>query len=310
MPDLRALTLKHLRAHEATVRHGSVTAAARELLVTPPAITAQLKALEDLIGAPLYDRSHDGFVPTEIGGLIVRATDDIERLMSKLQAEILALQTGAKGSVVFGAVSTAKYIIPSIVAQFHAAHPDITVRLVIGNREDILRGLDYNEFDLLVMGRPPEHVPLHATVLADHPHIVIAAPTHPLAALGIVEAEQLRRERFLSRESGSGTRMLMERFLARISPDSPVEVVDMGTNETIKQAVMAGLGIALISRHTCIAELEADKLVALPVAGLPIVRQWYLIRRADREPTAATRILAEFITHNSVRLMPRAVPAG
>lgn len=304
MTDLRALTLKHLRAHEATIRHSSVTAAARELLVTPPAITAQLKALEDLVGAPLYDRTQDGFVPTEIGRAVLRAAHDIDRLVGHMESQIRALRSGASGSVIFAAVSTAKYIAPSIVARFQAEHPTISVRLVIGNREDIIRGLERNEFDILIMGRPPEHVPLHVDVLADHPHVLIAAPGHRLAQSSQVTAQNLAGERFLSRESGSGTRLLMERFLARIGRSAHIDVVEMGTNETIKQAVIAGLGIALISEHTCLAELAAGTLVELAADDLPIIRQWHLIRRSDRDASSAVSVFAGFVFENRETLMP------
>ncbi len=295
MPDLRALTLKHLRAHEATVRHGSLTAASRELLVTPPAITAQLKMLEDLVGSPLYDRTQDRFVATAVGAVVLRAAEDIGRLVATAEQQIRALQSGAAGSIVFGSVSTAKYIVPSIVARFHSSHPQIKVHLVVGNRGDILRGLELNQFDVLIMGRPPDHLPLSIDVLADHPHILIAPPSHRLAGVGEIAQEQLAIERFLSREPGSGTRLLMERVLTRVRPYGKLDVVDMGTNETIKQAVIAGLGIALISQHTCLAELKAGKLVILPVKGLPIVRQWHLIRRADRETSKAVELFSDFV---------------
>lgn len=304
MADFRALTLKHLRAHEATVRLGSVTAAARELHVTPPAITSQLKSLENLVGAPLYDRSADGFVPTPIGQTLLDMALDMDRLVERTHNKIAALRAGATGVVVFAAVSTAKYIAPTIVARFQAAHPGMSVKLVIGNRKETLRGLECNEYDVLLMGRPPEHVSIQSAVLCDHPHIVVVPPEHPLAARKHLTPSDLSRERFLSREQGSGTRLLMEKFLARVSSRHSLEVVDMGTNETIKQAVMAGLGIAFLSAHTCHRELQEGKLLALKIAGLPIVRQWHLLHRADRELPVAAAVFEEFVLHNRSDLIP------
>lgn len=295
MTDLRALTLKHLRAHEATIRHGSVTAAARELLVTPPAITAQLKSLEDLVGVPLYDRASEGFAPTEIGRVVLKLAEDVELLVGQAQQKCRALAAGASGTITLGAVSTAKYVVPTIVARFRAQHPDISVQLVIGNREDIIRGLERNHFDVLIMGRPPDHLRLDTQVLGDHPHVVIAWPGHPLAATEALEPGDLAAERFLSREVGSGTRLLMERLLARIGLDGPVETIEMGTNETIKQSVMAGLGVAFISAHTCLTELADGRLVTLKVLGLPLVRQWYVLNRADRALAKPAEIFRTFI---------------
>jgi DNA-binding transcriptional LysR family regulator len=295
MTDLRALTLRHLRAHEATVRHGSVTAAARELLVTPPAITAQLKSLEELVAAPLYDRASDGFAPTEIGRLVLKLAEDVDLLVSQTQQKCKALAAGTTGTVTLGAVSTTKYLVPSVVARFRACHPEISVQLVIGNREDIIRGLERNQYDVLIMGRPPDHLRLDAKVLGDHPHVIIAQPGHPLASSKALALSDLARERFLARESGSGTRLLMERMFAQAGLQGSAELIEMGTNETIKQSVMAGLGVSFISAHTCLSELADGRLVTLNIAGLPLMRQWYVINRADRPLAKSAEIFRAFI---------------
>lgn len=303
-PDLRGLTLKHLRAHEATVRHGSVTAAARELLVTPPAITSQLKLLEAMVGAPIYDRAQEGFMPTELGCVLLEMARDVDRLVTKAQVRLAALKAGASGAVVFGAVSTAKYIAPRIVAAFREAQPAISVKLMIGNRSEILRGIDHYDYDVVLMGRPPEHVPIQQTLLGDHPHLIIAAPTHPLAAREDLDEGELAGELFLLREPGSGTRLLNERLFARIAHQRAVHMVEMGTNETIKQAVMAGLGVSFISAHTCISELAEGKLVALRVRGMPVMRQWYLMHRTDRAVSRATEVFEAFVLANAPVFLP------
>ncbi|MGE0203198.1 MAG: LysR family transcriptional regulator [Hyphomicrobiaceae bacterium] len=305
MPDFRSLTLKHLRALACTVQTGSVTAAARELSVTPPAITTQLKILEKSVGAALFDRSRDGFVPTEVGQVLVDAADDIERLLARTRSRIDDLRSGAAGSVLLGAVSTAKYIAPQIAATFQAAHPAIRVRLAVGNRREIIRWLESSEVDVMIMGQPPDHLPLTAIALGDHPHVLIAPPGHRLADSADIDVGELFAERFLARENGSGTRRLMERFLERIGGGRPFDVVEMGTNETIKQAVLAGLGISIISAHTCMAEIEDGKLATLDVAGLPVIRQWFLVHRSDRLPSRAAEILIRFLLERRAALMPR-----
>ncbi len=293
MPEFRGLSWRQLRALSATVATGSVTEAAKTLGVTPPAVTIQLKQLEGVVGAPIFDRTRSGFTPTEIGRELLGTAHDIDRLIARSAERISALLSGATGSVVFGVVSTGKYIAPAIVASFRRSHPDIRVTLAIGNRGEIIRGLERNEFDLLLMGRPPAHVEVDSVVLGDHPHVLIAAPDHRLAGDRKILAEDLLQERFLAREEGSGTRVLMERFLARLG-GRPPDVVEMGTNETIKQSVLAGLGIAIISAHTCMAELKDGRLAALSYVGLPLVRQWFLLHRRDRELTMAAR---HFLDH-------------
>ena len=158
------------------------------------------------------------------------------------------------------------------------------------------------------MGRPPAHIEVESVVMGDHPHVLVAPPGHRLAGDADILAEDLLRERFLARETGSGTRMLMERFLARIGSGRPFEVVDMGSNETIKQSVMAGLGVAIISAHTCLAELDDGKLVTLRVSGLPLVRQWFLLNRCDRRPTKAVEIFKAYISDRRRELFPQVAP--
>lgn len=308
MSDLRSLTRKQLRALAATVETGSVTGAAKALHLTPPAITTALKLLEASVGAPLFDRASGNFAPTAIGAELLEAARGVERLVEQAGGRIAALRAGAAGSLVFGVVSTAKYLAPGIVAAFHVAHPQIRVKLAVGNRSEIIRGLERNEYDLLLMGRPPVHVEVDSEALGDHPHVLIAARGHRLAGDPQILAEDLLRERFLAREPGSGTRTLMERFLAGLGSGNPFDVIEMGSNETIKQSVLAGLGVAIISAHTCIAELHDGRLVALPMPGLPLVRQWFLLHRRDRQLTTAARIFKNHVSERRDDFFPRLQP--
>ncbi|WP_417685794.1 LysR substrate-binding domain-containing protein [Roseibium sp.] len=305
MVDFRSLTLKQLRALTTTVEQGTVTAAAKSLHLTPPAVTTQLKLLEKNIGAAIFERGSEGFVPTEIGQEILAAAEMIENRLRLARERVEALVSGATGTVVVGVVSTGKYFAPFIIAGFQKAFPNIRVKLSIGNREEVIAALERDEFDLAIMGRPPATVEVERAMLGDHPHVLIAPPDHRLAGDPHILAEDLLKERFLAREPGSGTRLLMERFLDRISHGRNFEVVEMGTNETIKQAVMAGLGLAIISAHTCHSELTEGKLAALQFAGLPLVRQWYLIRRSDHPPNKATEIFQSFLLENRENYIPR-----
>ncbi|WP_417666327.1 LysR family transcriptional regulator [Roseibium sp.] len=305
MVDFRSLTLKQLRALTTTVEQGTVTAAAKALHLTPPAVTTQLKLLEKNIGAPIFDRSSDGFVPTEVGDEILAAAEMIENRLVLARERVEALVSGAAGTVVVGVVSTGKYFAPFIIAGFQKAFPNIRVKLSIGNRGEVISALERDEFDLAIMGRPPANVAVERSMLGDHPHVLIAPPDHRLAGDSHILVEDLLKERFLAREPGSGTRLLMERFLDRISHGRNFEVIEMGTNETIKQAVMAGLGLAIISAHTCYSELTEGKLAALQFSGLPLVRQWYLIRRSDHPPNKATEIFQSYLLEHRETFIPR-----
>lgn len=292
---LDALTLRQLRALRAVAESGSLTAAAATLGLTPPAVHGQLKALEDLAGCALVARGeHGAFHPTSEGGALLAAEAQIQTALARAGREIRALRQGRIGNVVLGVVSTGKYFAPSLVARLLRRLPDIEVTLRIGNRDSIISALGGDELDLAIMGRPPREPAVIAEPIGPHPHIIVAAPDHSLAKADPVTPGDLLEQTFLSREEGSGTRILMTRFLDRIGEGIPWRAVEMGTNETIKQAVMAGLGIALISQHTVTEELRAGRLVALNAIGLPIQRSWYLMHRTDREMSPATaRIHAE-----------------
>lgn len=304
MVDLRSLSLKQLRAFAATIRTGSVTQAAQALYVTPPAVTTHLKSLEKIVGEAIYEKNAEGPEPTDVGHELLEAADEIEKVIERTRIKIEALAAGATGTVILGVVSTGKYFAPGIVARFRQHHPDISVRLAIGNRTEIIKGLERREYDLLIMGRPPAHVGVEREVLGDHPHVLVAPPDHPLVGDSDILPEDLQRETFLCREEGSGTRALMTRFLERIGGGRPFNTVEMGTNETIKQAVMAGLGIAVISAHTCHAELAEGKLALLQAEGLPLVRQWFLIHRSDRELTKAAEVLRRFVIDHKREILP------
>lgn len=305
MVDLRSLSLKQLRALSAVLKSGSLTQAAQQLSVTPPAVTTHLKSLESFVGAPLFHRSSEGLAPTEMGRELLRLADEVETVIGIASNRLTALASGAEGSVVLGVVSTGKYFAPSLVAAFQKANPRVQVTLAIGNRGEIVSGLERREYDLLIMGRPPGHIATERALLGDHPHVLIAPPDHPLSADNDILPEDLMRETFLAREGGSGTRLLMQRFLDRVCEGRPVNIVEMGTNETIKQAVMAGLGVALISAHTCISELEDGRLAQLRYPGLPLMRQWYLLHRSDQSLTKAAEGFRTFVMEHRQTLLPQ-----
>jgi DNA-binding transcriptional LysR family regulator len=306
MADLRGLSWKQLRALAATVERGSVTGAAQALSVTPPAVSIQLKQLEEMVGAPIFQReTATPFAPTEIGAELLAMARDFERLSERTRARVDSLLSGATGSLVFGVVSTGKYLAPYFVAAFGREHPGIRVKLAIGNREEVIRGLENDDYDIAMMGRPPAHIRVEVSPLGDHPHVLVAAPGHRLSGDPQILAEDLFGEKFLAREQGSGTRVLMERFLERIGSGRPFDIVEMGTNETIKQSVMAGLGIAIISAHTCQAELASGHLIPLRVSGLPLVRQWFLLNGGDHTMTIAARKFRDFILGKRAELWPR-----
>lgn len=291
MPRLEALTLKQLRALRAVADHGSITLAADALTLTPPAVHTQLRSLEANLRCKLLDRNTAGGAQlTTEGQAVLAAEQTIESVLNGCIEKLRALRDGQTGVVVLGVISTGKYFAPGLVAQLRDVFPDIDVILKVGNRDAIVSALQQRSIELAIMGRPPRSPAVTAEPIGEHPHVMIAAPEHPLAGVTSVPAEELLNQTFIAREQGSGTRILMIRYLDRIGEGAPYRLIEMGSNETIKQAVMANLGVAMISQHTVTEELRSGRLVALNAETLPIRRQWYLLHRQDLEltPTLAT----------------------
>ncbi len=305
------LTLKQLRALAAVGEERRITAAADALGLTPPAVHSQLLALEDIFGCVLLDRTgREGFAPTPEGAALLSAYREARAALDRAVHQIDALRKGMSGSVVLGVVSTAKYFAPGIVARLRRELPDIEIILRIGNRQKTVAALAARELDLCIMGRPPREPSVEAWALGDHPHLIVAPPDHPLAGRRDVSGEELLSQRFVTREQGSGTRILATRYLDEIGAGREVAAIEMESNETIKQAVMSGLGVAMLSGHTVVEELRSGRLAALDCPGLPIVRQWFLVKRQDAEPTPAARMVREWIEARKGELLPRLEGGG
>ncbi|MGB8815532.1 MAG: LysR family transcriptional regulator [Paracoccaceae bacterium] len=298
MIRLETLTLKQLRALTAIAETGSITAAAEKVGLTPPAIHSQIKHLEEAFEIPLLQRRADsaGSGLTDEGRAVLDAARRIDVILSQCAEQVSALAAGKAGQVTLGVVSTGKYFAPRLVRMLNELCPDIRIILRVGNRQDTIDDLERHSADLVIMGRPPRVPEVLATPLGPHPHGLVAPPDHPLARLGTVPTADLLAQTFLARESGSGTRILMSRYLDQLGDGQTVETIEMGSNETIKQAVIAGLGIAFLSLHTVMDELRFGRLVLLNAPGLPIVRHWFLVSPADTTlGPAAQRLHNEII---------------
>ena len=274
---MRHATLRQLAVFEAAARHLSFSRAAEELHLTQPAVSMQVKELEGSAGAPLFERIDRKLFLTEAGRAVLRHARDILGALKDADDSLGALKGLRGGRIGIAVTSTAKYFAPQVLARFREAHPAIDLRLAVENRERVIEQLAANQVDLAIMGRPPQGLDAVGEAFAPHPFVIVAAPDHPLAK---------RR-----REPGSGTRGAMEQFLYDHGIVVHVDM-EMASNETIKQAVMAGMGVSFISRHTVGLELQTRRLVVLDVRGLPVVRHWYVVHRAAKAlspPAAAFR---------------------
>ena len=305
---MRNVTLKHFRVLSAVTKMGSMAGAARRLNVTPPAITVQVQQLEQTIGLPLVERIGDKTTPTQAGEIILRTAQRIEAMLAECAGELAQLKGVEGGRVSVGVVSTAKYFAPKALAAFRQRHPGVDVRLSVANRQETIRALRDLELEMAIMGRPPENLELESAVLGDHPHVIVAPSDHPLAGQPLSIAD-LTKETFFVREPGSGTRLLMERLFEQTDFE-PIVGMEIGSNETIKQAVIAGLGIAFISAHTVAVEIADGRLTMLDVAGLPMMRQWYAVRLSDKAIMPAGQAMWTFLAAEGQKFLPQTVPSG
>ncbi len=301
---MRNVTLRQLRAVKAIHESGKIIKAANMLGLTGPAVTLQLQQLEEELGVTLFDRLTDGLRPTAAGLAVIEAAETIDERLRILDDEIEAIAGGRRGTLRLGVVSTAKYFAPRLMASFSKKFPDITLDLTIGNREEIVTALTGHGLDIALMGRPPRHLPVESHVFGDHPLVIVGPADHPLAGKREISKEEISREKFLIRESGSGTRLSLEIFFSDIPGKLEQLGREMASNETIKQAVMAGMGVAFISAHTIEMEVELGRLVILDVVGMPIRREWFSVWRSDRSFTPAMQTFSHFLKTEGAKFLP------
>lgn len=303
---MRNVTLRQLRTFAEVARRQSFTAAAKALHLTQPAVSMQMRQLEDAAGLPLVERLGRRIHLTDAGRELLPYAGGIADLLREAEDAMNALQGIGGGELSIAVTSTAKYFAPRLLAEFRRRHPEVRLRLAVSNRESVVRALTDNTVDLAVMGRPPRGLDTEAAAFAKHPISVIAAPDHPLAGRRRLPLEALAGETFIIRERGSGTRAAMEHVFAERAFRAR-ETLEMSSNETIKQAVMAGMGVAFLSTHTIGLELRAGRLVLLAVSGLPVMREWYVIHRRGKRLSPAAQAFKSFLLERGAALIERAV---
>ena len=291
---MRGLTFKQLEALRAIAREGTVTGAAGSVGITPSAMTTRLKELEMIAGFILFDRTTSGFQLNRAGAVILRMANQIQVAMDLAEGTLAELKGVTAGALAVGITSTAKYFAPRLIADFSRRFPGVDISLTVGNRQETIDSLKAMTIDVAIMGRPPPRLDLIAEPFGDHPLIVIGPPDHPFAGRAGLMQSDIVSERFLMREAGSGTRTVFEEVFPGAGDHHGHFRIEIGSNETIKQGVMAGLGLALISAHTVAFEVETGRLTVLDVAGFPILRKWFIAYHPDKAILPAMKAFWDF----------------
>ncbi len=292
---MKTVTFRQLRVFTEVARHLSFVRAAEALHLTPPAVTMQVKELESAIELPLFDRQGRKVALTTAGEYFLVYA---KRLLATLKDADDAMSRFRKletGLLTVGLVSTAKYFVPRLLARFRDEHPGVEVRLQVSpNREQLVTMMANGEVDLAIMGRPPRELATRAEPFAAHPHVFVAPPGHPVLRSGHPPVAALAHCPLIVREAASGTRALMDRFFQdhRVEPRIAME---MPSNETIKQAVMAGMGISFLSLHTLGLELKAGEVELVHVEDTPVMRMWNVVHLQSRVLSPAAEAFRYFI---------------
>jgi len=296
------ISLKQFKIIEAVVDYNSYTEAAKALYMTQPAVSMQIKQIEGQIGLQLFERSGKQIKATEAGKELLHYARNIRQQMEEAKTVLEELKGLKRGKLHLTMASTASYFAPRLLAAFHHQYPGVKVTLDVTNRSGLLDALDNNTTDMAIMGRPPEGHALTGIPFLDNPLVVIAWPEHPLACSDSIPLSDVADESFIVREAASGTRMATERYFSehRLSLTPGME---MNRSEAIKQAVMAELGLGIVSLHTIEMELSLKRLVILKVEDFPIMRHWYIVHRNNKRFAAIQKVFRDFAVSESRSLL-------
>lgn len=294
MSGMRDVTVRQLQIFASAAQTLSFSRTGKELHLTQPAVSMQMKQLEHCAGMALFERAKRRLFLTEAGKEMARYAQQVMRSLQDAE-DAFARQRGLRsGHIAVAVVSTAKYFAPKLIAMFSREHLGVEMKLHVSNREVVVDLLESNAVDLAIMGQPPKEVGTVASPFAPHPLVVVAPPDHPLARKRRVPLTALAEETFLVREPGSGTRAAMEQFFARNGLTARIGM-EISSNETIKQAVIAGLGLSFISEHTIGLELATGQLALVRAEGLPVVRQWNVVHREEKRLSPAADAFKRFV---------------
>jgi len=295
-----SITIRQLTVFDAMVRHLSYTKAAQELHLSQPAVSMQIRQLEENIGLPLFEQMGKKIYLTEAGSEFYIYSHNIALQLDEVAAVIEDMKGVHRGKLAVSVASTANSFATRLLANFAKQHEGVTISLDVTNRKSLLNQLEKNETDLVIMGRPPREMELVTEFFMDNPLVIIAPPDHPLAGMEKVPFKRVQEETFVVREQGSGTRIAMERFFAE-KDASLTTGMEMSSNEAIKQAVEAGLGLGIVSIHTLKLELETSRLKVLDVELFPIMRHWYVVYRKGKRLSPVAQAFRHFILEQGLK---------
>lgn len=299
---MRPYTFKQIQTFMEVARQGSVSKAAERLFVTQPAVSMQLRQLEDAFGLALVEPLGRNIQLTAAGHTLLEYATRAMGHFKDMEAQMADFIGLKQGRIDLAVVTTSKYFMPMLLVHFSKANPGIEIALKIENRTNVLGLLERFETDLVVMGRAPAHLECVATPFASNPLGIVASSEHPLSQRKGLRLQDLAGQGFVVREEGSGTRAAMQRLFGIEQQDLNI-VMELPSNESIKQAVMAGMGLSFLSTRTIRHELRAGHIVLLDIEGLPQINQWFVTHLRSKKLSPAARAFQQFLVEEGGALM-------
>ncbi len=291
---MQNLTLRQIKIFLSAAKHLNFSHASEELHITGSAVSLQIKGMENDIGISLFNRENKKIVLTVAGEHFLTYANRMMSVLNDAKIAMDHLRDTEVGVLRIGVVSTTRYFLPTILVHFKEIYPNVQIKVTVKNRQALIALLSEGLVDIAVMGKPPGNIQAEAIPFASHPHAFIASPTNTLAGKANLAADILNNVDIISREEGSGTRYIMEKYISeqRLSLKAGME---MSGNEMIKQAVMADLGVSFVSLHTVGSELNNKQIVILDIEGTPVVRTWHIVTPTNQPITHATVAFRQFV---------------
>lgn len=299
---VRHTSLRQLQIVETVARLGGYTRAAEALHLSQPTVFMQVKKLSDTVGMVLFERSGKTLHPTHAGLRVLAAAEDVLDRLGQLHHELADLKSEVRGKLRVAVVTTGKYFVPHLLGAFMHQFPGVEPRMTVTNRAQAIEHLTDNQHDLIIMGQVPDELEVEAHAFLDNKLVVVANSEHPLARKRSIPLRRLAEERFLIRERGSGTRLALEKLFAKQGVDLE-PYMELGSSEAIKQAVMGGLGISVLSLYALRLELARNYLALLNVQGFPLERRWYAVHLRSKQLSLVARSFLDFLLEESDQVL-------
>ena len=291
---MKNLTLRQIRIFISAAKHASFSRAAEELHITAPAVSLQIKEMEEDIGVSLFTRENRKVELTSAGEYFLLYARRLSSTLNEANTMMERFRGTQFRHLKIGVVSTAKYFIPHMLLEFKKDFPNLRIKIEVRNRQQLVELLRGSEIDIAIMGLPPKEIDTRVEPFANHPHVFVASPSNPLVGKTNIAPDALIKHEMISREPGSGTRLIMEKYFAE-HHIAPIVSMEMSSNETIKQAVMANLGVSFVSLHTVGDEVASGKIAILDIQDTPIIRTWHVVALNKRNASQAAEAFRYFM---------------